>query len=215
MKYNYSVFFDLDETIINGKSMLLALEFYFKNDKKIYENILSDIKNYSEKNKNSREKLNQYFYTKFSDFDENLMKEKCQEWFLKEGEILLNKSVIEEIKFHQDNQALIIIVSGSFKECVQPMADYLNIEHVICNQLEVVNGVYSGKLLNRPVIGHEKANRIKEFIQYKNMNFMGSYAYGDHISDLSMLMLADNPVIVGTDPQLMAYGQINGWKVIN
>lgn len=218
---SYGVFFDLDETIITCKSMFKVLKYYFKNTcsclesaEQEYQTFCSKLQQYEHDNCPSREMLNQFFYRLFSGFDATLMKTICEKWFLEEGKLLLNQTIVEQIKLHQKNQAQIAIVSGSFDVCIKPIAEYLKIKTVICNQLEVNNGFYTGALLGQPIIGEGKALGIKKFMKNLSLGFSESYAYGDHHSDLSMLLLVDHPIVVGKDPQLMTYGQLNGWKNI-
>jgi phosphoserine phosphatase len=39
----------------------------------------------------------------------------------------------------------------------------------------------------------------------------GSYAYGDHISDLPLLSLVGHPVVVGAEGALGGYARRHGW----
>ncbi len=60
---------------------------------------------------------------------------------------------------------------------------------LICNQLEVRAGRYTGELQQGDCGYVEKANRVQQ--KYKLSDFDAIYAYGDSPNDHAMLALAD------------------------
>jgi HAD superfamily phosphoserine phosphatase-like hydrolase len=122
--------------------------------------------------------------------------------------------VVSALTSHQKNEATIIVVTGSFYECILPIVTCLEIEHVVCAKLEKVSDCYTGKMLSEPTIGKGKANALKEYLKDKKLSLEGSFAYGDHESDISMLSMANYPVVVGNNPILARHGKHHGWKFI-
>ena len=214
------VFFDLDETILNCKSLLESLRYYhFKtaaneqSGEKKFQIFIDALRLYQDKTKATRYEMNRYFYEHFRGIDAGKMRVLCKDWFEKVGVKAINDRVLLEIKKHQAQNRIIAIVSGSFEECVHPIAAYLQIDHVICTKLIVKNGLYSGDI-GEPVIGRGKADRINDFVKRYNLTMKGSFAYGDHKSDISMLKLVDNPVMVGSNQFLLKHGVKHGWQHI-
>ena len=88
---------------------------------------------------------------------------------------------------------LIVLVTGSLDIVVQPLADSIQADHVIAASLEeVVNvkshkQIFTGKLLEKPLAGEAKAERIRKIAEEYNISLEGSTAYGDSKADLEML----------------------------
>ena len=163
----------------------------------------------------NREALNIFFYRKLRGVSVDRMKEICNEWFETNKSHVFNLPVLEEIIAHQNKSAKIVIVSGSFKECVIPIANYLRIEEIICTELEERNKMYTGRILKYPIIGEGKSKSILEYINNMKFSLEGSYVYGDHESDIEMLSLADHPVVVGSNMGLRRHAEKKRWKIIN
>ncbi len=72
----YSVFFDLDDTILNCKSLCEVLKHYYIETsssslvgEQAYNNFFERLKDYQLQTKSSRTQMNRYFYQQFSSFN--------------------------------------------------------------------------------------------------------------------------------------------------
>jgi HAD superfamily hydrolase (TIGR01490 family) len=218
---SYCVFVDLDETLIKAKSMMAVInEYYHMNSRfklvaKIKFHIFKmNLCRFAIKNPD-RNKLNRFYYEMLAGFSVKKITQASQHWIKVNYNELFNFRILEEIKKHRDANAEIIIVTGSFIQCVKPIADYLRIQNIICTELEVKCGHFTGNMLSCPVIGEGKAKAINQFVQDNSLSLSNSYAYGDHDSDIPMLSLADNPVAVGNNKELIDFAKKNKWLVIN
>ena len=216
---SYSVFFDLDDTILNCKSLCEVLKQYYietspneRAGEQAYDNFFECLKAYQRQTKSCRTEMNRYFYQQFSSFNASQMRQICMEWFHKNKQRIINKKVHRELIKHQRNGANIAIVSGSFEDCVRIIADFFDIQDILCNQLVVENGYYTGDIKGHPVIGKGKLRAILNYSKLDGLNLSGSYAYGDHISDIHMLSLVDNPIVVGNSALLYQIADQLVWK---
>jgi len=209
---SYCVFFDLDETIIKKKSMLEVIKIYYKENYLSFIDLEKSLLQYKSNNKN-RSDLNSFFYSQFRGISVRKMCKVSQEWFVDNINTIFNSFILSEIKKHQELGADIFIVSGSFFECVEPIANHLNINHVICTKLEQEIGIYTGKMLSDPVIGKGKELAILNYIKNHKFSLKNSYAYGDHSSDIYMLSLVENPIVVGANQKLLKYARKEGWLI--
>jgi HAD superfamily hydrolase (TIGR01490 family) len=101
--------------------------------------------------------------------------------------IILRQNGLEKIKWHQQQNHRVIIVSASWQEWIKPWTDSHNIE-LICTIPEVKNQKLTGNFSTPNCNGQEKVNRIKQHVDlslYKEI-----FAYGDTKGDLPMLSLA-------------------------
>lgn len=216
----YLAIFDLDETLVNCKSLFEVFKYYcskcksdeFRNK---HDSLFSSLREMVS-NGFSRDEINKYFYRNFAGISRKEMSDLSQEWFdlNKNSPDFFCSSVLRELEKHRKNNAEIIIVSGSFVECVQSIANFLDISRYICINLEKKNDFFTGEIIGTQTIGEGKAQEIKKYVLNKRRSLNGSYAYTDHISDLPLLELVDNPVVVGGDVELLHLANTNGWKII-
>ena len=218
---SYCAFFDLDETIIKAKSMFAVIEEYYRLNSRFkllaklrFLDFKICLSKFAIKNPD-RNKINRFYYEKLSGFSLIKMNMAGKEWVARNKDNIFNSKILMEIERHRKCNAEIIIVTGSFNECAKPIADYLGINHVICAELEEIDGLYTGNMLSQPVIGEGKARAIVNFIKEKELSLCNSYAYGDHDSDISMLSLADNSVVVGNNCRLVEHAKKQNWLVIS
>ncbi|WP_123603224.1 HAD family phosphatase [Micromonospora sp. Llam0] len=68
--------------------------------------------------------------------------------------------------------------------------------------------------VRQPMIGAAKAAAVVHVIASLDLVAADCYAYGDHASDLEMLLQVGHPVVVGTDPVLLDHANRRGWRVL-
>lgn len=185
---------------------------------KYYADISKKKIDFNFKNSNyTREELNSAYYSLFTGENIQYLKEIGKAWFSTiDISDNYNKIIINELNNHKNNGADIVLVSGSMYPCLNPLKNKLGVSYVLCSNLEVKNNIITGMLIPPQTIGVGKAVAIKQLCKKQNiMNLNNSYAYGDHISDLEMLSLVGNPVVVGNDKKLLDVAKQRKWRVIN
>ena len=101
---------------------------------------------------------------------------------------LLRSQGIKTLMQAQDDGAEVVIVSASIDNWVQPFfADVT----VLGTQIEVENGLLTGRFLTNNCYGQEKVNRI--LARYPNREDYHLTAYGDSRGDKELLAFADEP----------------------
>ena len=109
-----------------------------------------------------------------------------------------------------------MLVSGGFAACLQPIANHLGVKHLLCTELQQIDGHYTGKIESEPTIGIGKVNRINKFIKEQtSINLKNCFAYGDHYSDLPMLLAVGNPCVASGAKQLEHYAAYHGWPILH
>lgn len=103
---------------------------------------------------------------------------------------IINPKALAKLLWHIDRGDLVFIVSASIENWIIPWADRNNIPTVIATQIEIVNGVVTGKFKSKNCYGPEKANRLKSVLF--NQSEYQLYAYGDTNGDRELLEMADH-----------------------
>lgn len=112
----------------------------------------------------------------------------------------LNKYLIPEtyakLEWHREHKHQIILVSANLAIYLRFFAELHKIDHVIATEIEVVDGVISGKLATPNCYAMQKVIRIKEYLAASNLNFDYAYGYGNSRGDHEMLLFVNEPYYV-------------------
>lgn len=97
---------------------------------------------------------------------------------------LIRQTALEQIKNFQQNHTTVVVVTASAEDWVAPWCRSLQLQY-LCTQLEIKEGIVTGKLAGPNCNGKEKVCRIQQTFSlytYKNI-----YCYGDSSGDKPML----------------------------
>ena len=89
-------------------------------------------------------------------------------------------------------------VSGGFNQLLTPLAAELNLDYARANQLEVVDGVLTGKVRGAIIDRSAKAAALREWS--KDSGLTRTVAVGDGANDLEMMALAELGVAFNAKP---------------
>lgn len=215
----YHVFMDVDETIINLKSMFDFMDFYKNTLSQPEKKNLDGFK----KRLNAmckthhRHEINRFYYRFLKGRNIDSIRTLCEEWFeLKSrNQGFFNTEILQEIKKHQEKTAKIVFVSGSFLELLQPLGKALNVDAFLCAPLAKVDDRFTGELLARPTIGEGKAEAIIKFSITHNIQLSECYAYGDDLSDIPMLLTVGHPHLVNPRSEILDKLGLQGIQPLN
>jgi phosphoserine phosphatase len=92
------------------------------------------------------------------------------------------------------------LVSGGFVEIIGPLAEELGIDYVAANQLEVVDGRITGRLVGEVIDRAGKAEALRRFATEARIPIKNTVAIGDGANDLDMLAAAGLGVAFNAKP---------------
>jgi HAD superfamily phosphoserine phosphatase-like hydrolase len=99
----------------------------------------------------------------------------------------INKSVFNRVISHKKKGHLVVVVSGSPEFLLKPFCNKWELK-LIGTELEVVDGILTGKIKNEICLGKNKVFRLEQKLG-KLSQFENIYAYGDGRGDTAMLQL--------------------------
>lgn len=210
--------FDLDNTLITNDSDFLWGQF-------LVENNIVDPQEYERKNYQFLEDYNQGCldidsYLKFSlkplsqhsavqlyNWRKQFIKQ-CIEPIIAPGTpALLDK--------HRKRGDTLMIISATNAFITQPIAELLNIPHILATQPEFQDGAYTGNYIGVPTYKEGKVIALQQWLQEHGMDLKNCTFYSDSHNDLPLLNLVDNPVAVNPDNLLLRVAVEKNWPVLN
>ena len=117
------------------------------------------------------------------------------------------------IEHHRSEGRLVVIVSASPEEIVNPLGAFLGVDQVIATRAAVDDeGRYTGEM-EFYSYGPYKADAMRELAAERGIDLDDCYAYSDSATDLPMLEVVGHPVVVNPDRVLARYAREHNWEV--
>ncbi len=127
---------------------------------------------------------------------------------------LVYPEAAELIRWHQQFDREVVIVSSAAEEVVRPIGARLGVDHVVGSTLQIVGGRYTG-VIEFYAYGANKAAALHRLAEERGYDLAACYAYSDSVTDLPMLSAVGRPHAVNPDRQLAAHAELNGWPVLH
>ena len=94
------------------------------------------------------------------------------------------------------------VVSGGFRQVIEPLAHELMLDFVAANELEIADGKLTGRLVGPIVDRAGKAKALRDFAQQVGVPMEQTVAVGDGANDIDMLNAAGLGVAFNAKPAL-------------
>ena len=94
------------------------------------------------------------------------------------------------------------VVSGGFRQVIEPLAHELMLDYVAANELEVVDGKLTGRVIGQVIDRPGKAKALRDFAQQVGVPMEQTVAVGDGANDIDMLAAAGLGVAFNAKPAL-------------
>jgi HAD superfamily hydrolase (TIGR01490 family) len=114
--------------------------------------------------------------------------------------------------------ALRVIVTATNRFITAPIARALGVEHLIACEVEMQEGVPTGRALGEPSFGAGKVRRLEAWLADRGerlADYPESWFYSDSHNDLPLLERVTHAVAVDPDATLRARAAERGWPVIS
>ena len=119
------------------------------------------------------------------------------------------------IAAHERQGHTVAIATSATRYQVEPVAKLLGVKHILCTELEVRDGRFTGRLAGEPCFGDNKLRAAYEFAEKHGVRLGKSSVYTNGIEDLPLLEAAGHPVAVNPDGKLADVARSNGWRYIH
>lgn len=208
-------FFDVDETVIAVKSMVEFWEYWLASNPSPVAADVSGLRAEAAVTRD-REALNRRYYRRYAGVPSADLEAAGRRWYdtYRRGGTAFVAATLDALAVHRAAGHEIVLVSGSMRPLLAPLAEELGAVAVLCTELVVRSGgVLTGEV-HRPMIGAAKAEAAVRIMRERGVDPRDCFAYGDHESDLALLRAVGGPVVVGDSRPLNEVAERSGWVVV-
>jgi HAD superfamily hydrolase (TIGR01490 family) len=127
----------------------------------------------------------------------------------------LAPNILARINFHKDRGHTLVLISGSIRYLLEPVAQDLGFEHLLCTDLEEgPNGLLTGRPKGPLCLNKTKRLLAAELARTSSIDLKRSYAYGNHQADLPLLESVGFPHVVEPTPFLRKIALERNWPIL-
>jgi putative phosphoserine phosphatase / 1-acylglycerol-3-phosphate O-acyltransferase len=117
------------------------------------------------------------------------------------------------IAAHRAKGHTIVVVSSATQYQVQHVAAELGIDHVLCTELEVDDGMLTGEIIPPVCYGEGKLEAARRFADEHGISLDRSFFYTDGGEDIPLLEAVKYPRPLNPDRKLTSKSEREGWPV--
>lgn len=127
----------------------------------------------------------------------------------------LHTEIWEIVEAHRAMGHTVVLASSATRFQVQPMADALGADHVLCTPLEAVDGILTGKTDGTSLWGNNKAQAVIDLARKEGIDLTQSFGYSNGNEDVPFLSAVGHPTAVAPDKGLREESERRGWPVLD
>ncbi len=138
----------------------------------------------------------------------------CRLWYRDMVRQYLQPEMVRRVRVHREQGHLVAILSSTTNYLAEPLAEELEIDHLLVSRLIVRDGRFTGEA-ERPICdGDGKLHWARRFAAEHDVDFAESFFYTDSVTDVPMLETVGHPQVVNPDPLLRRIARQRGWTVM-
>lgn len=150
-----------------------------------------------------------------------LMRGVSEQSYIEFGEELYTKHIARLIypesralvRAHQAKGHTVAVISSATPYQVEPAAKGLDIEHVMCSNLEVENGNFTGAVLSPTCFGQGKVDAAENLAASLAIDLDASAFYSDSYDDIELLERVGKPTVLNPSSKLAREAQHRNWPM--
>jgi HAD superfamily hydrolase (TIGR01490 family) len=114
---------------------------------------------------------------------------------------------------HLDRGQRVWLVTATPVELASIIAQRLGLTGALGTVSEIVDGVYTGRLVGAPLHGKAKAEAVRALAEREGLELVRCTAYSDSANDVPMLSAVGRAVAVNPDSALRSHARAVGWEI--
>jgi putative phosphoserine phosphatase/1-acylglycerol-3-phosphate O-acyltransferase len=144
---------------------------------------------------------------------ESMLEEVGEEVFVKHLATQIYPESRAIVEAHQEAGHTVAIITSATRYQAEPLARDMGIEHVLCTELEVKEGIFTGEIIRPTCYGEGKAAAARSLAAREDLDLDESYFYTDSHEDLPLLEAVGRPRPLNPNRQLAQIAKERQWPV--
>lgn len=133
-------------------------------------------------------------------------------WYEQEVAEEITSEARAAVAEHRARGDVVALLTGGAPHAARAVAGALDVEHVLCTELEVRDGRFTGFLAQR-CFGRHKVTVAERWARDHGVDLGGATFYSDSYNDLPMLSRVGSPIAVNPDRRLRRHAERLGWPI--
>ncbi len=125
-----------------------------------------------------------------------------------------NEEVYKRLQEHHQDGIHIMVVSGAYDLLLAKALHDFPVNKIIGTTIPLTDGMIDQTKSLDHVQAERKNKKIMEHLRGKKVDWTESYAYGDSLSDVSVLELVGHPIAVRPEQSLREVAESRSWEII-
>ncbi len=127
----------------------------------------------------------------------------------------LAPNILRRVEHHRQQGHVLVLISGSIRYLLVPVAEDLGFQHLLCTDLEVgPDGRLTGRAQGPLCLDSTKRVLAEKLAGDAGIDLTSSYAYGNHQADIALLTSVGLPHVVEPTEPLRKIAVKNNWPVL-
>lgn len=212
-----AAFFDFDNTFLAKDSAVIGIKYLLKKGDISLWFVLGIIL------RSILFKLNLYSAERISRYALRFYKNRDISEYMKQAEIYykemlkphISPAIRDRLEEHRKQGHILILITASVRYMLEPVVKDFGFDMLLCTDLEIgENGLPTGRPVEPICVGENKVIYAKRAVEQLNIDLKRSYAYSDHHSDIPLLKLVGNPIVVSPNFFLRREALRNNWPIL-
>lgn len=143
-----------------------------------------------------------------------LIHELCRDVFASSLVKSIRPEIIETLERHRSQNGSVVLLSSATLPVCMPVMDHLQLDDLICTNLEEKDGILTGRTSGTLVYGMEKKNRMLSYCRDYGYDQSTAFYYGDSHTDRYVMEAVGKPVAVSPDKKLLKIATRLKWPIL-
>lgn len=130
--------------------------------------------------------------------------------FNKHVSTMMRPGARDLVRAHLHREHTVVLATAATRIQAAPVADDLDIPHLVCTEVEVADGRLTGRLDGPPRWGDEKARAVASFSAEYGIDLAQSFGYANGHEDRPLLEAVGRPAAVCPDASLTTFAELTG-----
>ena len=152
---------------------------------------------------------------KLAGAEESTLHEQTRMFYEEEVADQVRPGALAALEAHRAQSHYLVMLTSSSNLLSRMVAKHLGFDQVLCNELEVVDGVFTGELSGDLCYGEGKLKLALSLASDQSVSLQDCFFYTDSYSDISVMDEVGHPVAVHPDPRLQRKAKQRGWPIVD